>query len=47
MRSKNIDVAELCSLFNGGGHTYAAGCVIKSPANVAIKKLINLIEEKL
>lgn len=47
MRSKNIDVAEICSQFNGGGHTYAAGCVIKSPINTAAKKLLNLIEEKL
>jgi len=47
MRSKNIDVAEICTNFGGGGHTYAAGCVIKASVENAAKILISLIEEKL
>ena len=30
MRSKSIDVAEICGIFGGGGHKFAAGCTMKS-----------------
>lgn len=40
MRSKNIDIAEICSKFSGGGHKFAAGCTIKSPCEDAVKKLL-------
>ncbi|MBQ3311915.1 bifunctional oligoribonuclease/PAP phosphatase NrnA [bacterium] len=46
MRSKNIDVAEICSIYNGGGHKYAAGCVIKGSAKDIIKKLTNEIQKQ-
>lgn len=45
MRSKTTDVAKICSLFNGGGHTFAAGCVVKSSVDNTIKKLLGIIEE--
>lgn len=47
MRSKNIDVAEICAIFNGGGHTYAAGCIVKNSIEGTVKKLITLLEERL
>lgn len=46
MRSKELDVAEICAQFGGGGHTYAAGCVIKSSVNTSVKKILNLIKER-
>ena len=46
MRSKNIDVADVCSTFSGGGHKFAAGCVIKHNAKDAVKKLIELIKKQ-
>lgn len=45
MRSKNIDVAKICAEFNGGGHTFAAGCVMKSSVEYSIKKLLDIIEK--
>ena len=47
MRSKNIDIAEVCSIFGGGGHTYAAGCVVKASVENTIKKIVPLLEERL
>lgn len=41
MRSKNIDVADVCSAFNGGGHKFAAGCVIKIAQMKRLKSLLN------
>ena len=46
MRSKTVDVAEVCSIFNGGGHKFAAGCVIKGSADDGVKKLINEIKKQ-
>ncbi len=43
MRSKNVDVAKICEMFDGGGHTYAAGCTIKSSVKDAIDKLLREI----
>ena len=43
MRSKNIDVAKICGLFGGGGHTYAAGCTIKASIKDSIAKIIKEI----
>ena len=40
MRSKDIDVSEICAIFGGGGHTCAAGCVIKSGPETAAKKIL-------
>lgn len=44
MRSKTIDVAEICSKFGGGGHTFAAGCTIKASVEDSIKKLLKEIK---
>jgi len=46
MRSKNIDVAEVCSIFNGGGHKFAAGCVIKGSVEEGVKKLLAEIKKQ-
>ena len=46
MRSKKTDVAKICGAFNGGGHTFAAGCTIKSDVKTAVKKLLVEIEKE-
>ncbi|MBR1943637.1 bifunctional oligoribonuclease/PAP phosphatase NrnA [bacterium] len=46
MRSKNIDVAEVTSVFNGGGHKFAAGCVLKYSAEDCVKKLLAEIRKQ-
>lgn len=47
MRSKNIDVAKICSKFGGGGHKFAAGCTIKSSCDESIKKLLIEINKEI
>ena len=44
MRSKHIDVAKICMAFDGGGHTYAAGCTIKANITDSIKKIMKEIK---
>ena len=46
MRSKNIDVAEICAVFGGGGHRLAAGCVIKANPQETVKKLLAEIRKQ-
>ena len=46
MRSKKLDVAEICSVFGGGGHSLAAGCVIKSSVKEAAKKILEEIKKR-
>ena len=46
MRSKKIDVADVCAEYSGGGHTYAAGCVIKSSMPAAVKKILSLVKDR-
>ena len=46
MRSKNIDVAEVCSIFNGGGHKFAAGCIVKGSVEEGVKKLLAEIKKQ-
>lgn len=43
MRSKKLDVAQICSLFGGGGHTFAAGCTIKASIKDSVEKLLREI----
>ena len=43
-RSKHIDVAKICEKFNGGGHTYAAGCTIKAGISDATSKIMKEIK---
>ena len=45
-RSKNIDVAEICAIFNGGGHKFAAGCTIKAKPEDAVKMVLKEIEKR-
>ena len=44
MRSKKIDVAKICEVFGGGGHTFAAGCTIKASIKDSIDKILKEIE---
>ena len=44
MRSKKEDVAMICSKFGGGGHTFAAGCTVKSSLNEAVQKILKEIK---
>lgn len=44
-RSKNIDVNQICSKFNGGGHKYAAGCVIEKSQEETLKILLDTVED--
>lgn len=46
MRSKKYDVAEICSVFGGGGHSRAAGCTIYSPVDVTVAKLLEEIRKR-
>ena len=46
MRSKNIDVSEICSVFGGGGHRLAAGCVIKASVKDTVKKILDEIKKR-
>ena len=45
MRSKYYDVAEICSVFGGGGHSRAAGCSIKSNVETAVKRILEEIKK--
>ncbi|MCQ2754975.1 MAG: DHHA1 domain-containing protein, partial [bacterium] len=44
MRSKHFDVSKVCAIYNGGGHTYAAGCTMKYGINESIEKLLKEIK---
>ena len=39
-RSNEVDIAEICMLFGGGGHKLAAGCTIDAPLEEVKKVLI-------
>ena len=41
MRSKQHDIAKVCSSFGGGGHKLAAGAVIKANVETAVKMILN------
>ena len=47
LRSKKIDVSKIASIFGGGGHTFAAGCTIKKPLNIACDKMLDEIKKVL
>lgn len=46
MRSKFADVAEICEVFGGGGHKFAAGCTIKVPVEEAARKILEEIKKR-
>lgn len=47
MRSKEKDIAQICSAFGGGGHKLAAGAVIKANPKKAVSMLLDEIKKKL
>lgn len=47
MRSKSIDIAKICSKFDGGGHKFAAGCTIKSSCDDTVRKLLVEISKEI
>lgn len=47
MRSKKTDVAEICGVYGGGGHTFAAGCTLKTNIDGAIKRILKTVQEKM
>lgn len=46
MRSKEKDIAQVCSAFGGGGHKLAAGSVIKASAEHAAKLVLEELKNK-
>lgn len=47
VRSKEfVDCSKICSYFNGGGHTKAAGCVIEGSFDEVCEKIIKLLEKE-
>ncbi len=46
LRSKNVDVCKVALRFDGGGHTFAAGCTIRKNYTVALTKLLDAIKEE-
>ena len=46
MRSKEKDIAKICSAFGGGGHKLAAGAVIKANPEHAVKMILDEIKNK-
>ncbi len=46
MRSKEKDIAQVCSVFGGGGHKLAAGAVIKTTPEHAVKLILEEIKNK-
>lgn len=49
MRSKDarISVSKICAVFNGGGHTLAAGARIEAPLNEAKEKVLAAIQAEI
>lgn len=45
LRSKSVDVSAIASVFGGGGHTFAAGCTIRKPLNIACDKMLEEIKK--
>ena len=46
MRSRQKDVAQICKAFGGGGHTLAAGALIKANPEKTVKMILNEIKNK-
>lgn len=47
LRSKTADVSVVAQFFGGGGHTFAAGCTIRKPLNIAQDKILEQIRKVL
>lgn len=46
MRSKQKDIAQVCSVFGGGGHKLAAGAVIKASVDKSVKLILEELKNK-
>lgn len=46
MRSKKVNIAQVCSSFGGGGHKLAAGAVIKASVDNAVKLVLEEISKQ-
>jgi phosphoesterase RecJ-like protein len=46
MRSKQKDIAQICSSFGGGGHKLAGGALIKANPEKAVKMILSEIKNK-
>ena len=46
MRSRSVNIAQVCSLFGGGGHKLAAGAVLKASVEDAVKQILDVIKDK-
>jgi len=44
-RSKTKDVASLCALFGGGGHKFAAGCILKTSLDEALSMVLPEVQK--
>lgn len=47
LRSKNVDVSQVCALWGGGGHKFAAGCTIKTSVKQATEKILEELRKVL
>jgi len=47
LRSKKADVSNVCSIFGGGGHKFAAGCTIKASVKQATGKILTELRKVL
>ena len=45
MRSKKVNVAEICAQFGGGGHALASGCVMCGFLEDIIDKIVRAVED--
>ena len=47
LRSKpEVNVSEICAVFDGGGHAMAAGCTLYCPPEEALRRVLAAIDEK-
>lgn len=46
MRSKNLNIANVCSAFGGGGHKLAAGAVIRAKVEDSVKMILEEISKQ-
>lgn len=47
LRSKVADVSKIATIFGGGGHTFAAGCTIHKPLQIACEKILEEVKKAL
>ena len=42
-----VNAAQICALFDGGGHACAAGCTLAGPAELATERIVAAIGDYL